>query len=367
MDDSDLVVSFITSESDWDDLANDWDTLLETVADATALQSYEFLRTWWRYFGDDKQLYIIVVRNEERVVGIAPLQISKRRLYYRTYSVLEFIGMPDELDRPHFLISESHRSALLAILSAVSARPAAWQLLQLDELVTKNWQYDCIIEWARQSPLWCRTESMHPVPYLEKTGDWHQFLASRSRRFSKRLGYAERRLNREHAVEYRTSHGPQCHEELLEAFFAIEARSWKATEGYDVGSETGYDAFYRDLLAYDSDKLRGHIIVQYIDERPSAATLGVSCHDTYYALQIAHDAEYNRFSPGTLLEAFEMQWFFADDTLRRYELLGGAGNNKNRWSTATFETSVVYLQRPNLRFALANACRFLKNRTSSLS
>ena len=359
MQEADVVISVVTSQSAWDDLADEWDSLLASMADATALQRHEFLRIWWHHFGNDKQLCVIVARQDHRVVGIAPLQIASRRLYRKTYQVLEFIGMPDELDRPQFLVAEENHAVLTAMLDAAFALPAAWQQLQLDELITDEWQMRCICDWADENRLWARIEPLHPVPYVDKKGDWQQFLASRSRRFGKRLRSAERRLEREHAVEYRASHGPQCHEELLDAFFEVEAKSWKVDEGFDVGSENGYRGFYHDLLAKDCDAMRGHIIVQYIDETPSAATLGFSSHGSYYALQIAHDSEYNRFSPGTLLEAFEMRWFFAHDGLHRYELLGGAGNNKRRWSTSEYDTSIVYVQKPNLRFALARACRTL--------
>ena len=125
-------------------------------------------------------------------------------------------------------------------------------------------------------------------------------------------------------------------------------------EGLDVGVESEYRSFYRDLLGKDTDGLRGHALVQYIDDEPSAATLAISSAGGYYSLQIAHDERFKQFSPGTLLEAVEMQWFFGNPSLNRYEFLGGAGPNKRRWTSTATDTCTVAIRRRGLHLAIAD-------------
>jgi hypothetical protein len=58
----------------------------------------------------------------------------------------------------------------------------------------------------------------------------------------------------------------------------------------------------------------------------------------YYSLQIAHDREADRCSPGTYLEALEIQECFGLG-YREYEFLGGFLNNKSRWTTTHRHTT----------------------------
>ncbi len=353
-------VHVVTTDAEWSRLAPQWDALRQSVDGATALQSYNFLRSWWKHFGHDKRLRIITVTNEDKLLGIAPLQLARRRMYRKQYRVLEFLGMPDELDRPHILVPEGDEQVLRLLLSGAGQFSEDWDLIQLDELDSAGWQASCVANWAKQQRLGCRSEPLHPVPFLEKSGSWEDFVRGKSRRFGKRLRYLRRRVERDHELSYRWSHGPGLHAELLDEFFAIEAKSWKAQKGYDVGSEAGYRDFYVELLGTDSSAMRGHIVVQYIDSVPSAATFGFSSGRTYHSLQIAQDSRFDRFSPGTLLEAFEMQWFFENSDLRRYELLGGEGSNKRRWASGHTDTCVIRVYRPNLRFAAANTYKRLR-------
>lgn len=144
---------------------------------------------------------------------------------------------------------------------------------------------------------------------------------------------------------------------MVDLFFDVESRSWKRDAEVDVGSHEEYRNFYRELMGGQASTLTGHAIVQYMDDQPSAATLGFSAAGRYYSLQIAHDLRFNPLSPGTLLEAYELEWFFGQD-FERYEFLGGAGFNKRRWTDRAIDTCCLHVRRPGIVMAAADAYRF---------
>jgi CelD/BcsL family acetyltransferase involved in cellulose biosynthesis len=285
------------------------------------------------------------------------LHCRRRRVLGRHSSVLEVLGTPDALDRPRFLVAEGDEETMFALLGTIARHRDTWDVLQLDEMESSAWQGQRIATWARQSGLRYRQQALHPVPYLQKSGDWEHFLRGRSRHFARRLRDAERRVQRDHELTYQHSHGANGTAALVERFFEVEARSWKAKDGLDVGSEPAYRDFYHDLLRTDTRALCGHAFMQCIDTMPSAVTLGFSSGSMYYSLQIAHDARFDRLSPGTLLEAYEMQWFHANPELKRYEFLGGAGANKQRWTRTAVDTDIAYIYKPGVHMALADLCQ----------
>lgn len=350
-------VAVIDSAREWDRYRDRWDGLVDRVAGATAFQRFRFLRTWWRHFGADKQLHVVVAERDGTLCGALPFQIAERRKLGRRYRVLELIGMPDELDRPCLLVPGDSDALWAALLGGLSRSRGLWQLIQLDELETGGAQIARLSRWAKNHGLWCWTTPLHPVPYLEKTTSFDDYLAGRSRKFRKSLRNARNRARRHPGLRYEEARDPGDVARLLETFFRIERESWKAREQRDVGRIAAYPAFYRDLLS-GSPQWQPHAIVQYLGGRPSAATFGFRQGDEYYALQIAHDQRFDRYSPGTLLEWFEMERFFANPDVSRYEFLGGSGFNKRRWTDTAAATSTFRAYRPGPWIALTTVARF---------
>jgi CelD/BcsL family acetyltransferase involved in cellulose biosynthesis len=137
--------------------------------------------------------------------------------------------------------------------------------------------------------------------------------------------------------------------ERLEAYKLIEARSWKAGEGVGVSRNTDYYAFYRDLAQVFGKKGQFAIRMLTVDGKPIAGTFGLEYDRIYYSLQIVHDREFSRCSPGTYLEALEMEECFGRG-YREYEFLGGFLNNKSRWTRSSRATTQLHVYQPKPRF-----------------
>lgn len=340
-----IVTRVVSGQDDWTQLAAAWNELVHQTSGATAFQSHQFLTHWWRHLATDKSLFAILAERDDEILGIAPFQITRRKFAGLTLRSLEFMGMPDELDRPLLLVPDDDLETIRALLDTTLEHASRWDMIRLDELAVGSWQLDALKAWADENRLSARSSPLHPVPYLIKHGDWDWYVEQRSHRFARRLREAERKITKDHEVSYRWSHGGADLDELLADFHAIEYNSWKAYEGLDVGVESEYRSFYRELLSQDTDSLRGHVLIQYLDSKPSAATIAFSADGVYYSLQIAHDEAFNKYSPGTLLETEEMRWFFSQDKLHRYEFLGGYGGNKKRWTKQVVDTVSVSMRR----------------------
>jgi hypothetical protein len=96
-----LLLKTLREASDLDSLRPEWDQLLaESTADSAFL-SWDWVRAWWAVYGDPSELSIVEARTAEgRLVGLAPLKISRRLLGRR---VVGFLGQgggvtPEYLD-----------------------------------------------------------------------------------------------------------------------------------------------------------------------------------------------------------------------------------------------------------------------------
>ncbi len=82
----------IDSKEDFDNLESKWNRLSEQT-NGSIFQTFDWNRTWWKYFGDYGKLQIFVLYDEDEVVGIAPLFIDKYSLFgLFSFTWLRMIG-----------------------------------------------------------------------------------------------------------------------------------------------------------------------------------------------------------------------------------------------------------------------------------
>src|SRR5829696_6015787 len=86
---SDVVVEVVDDSRGFAELEEEWEDLHRQCPRATPFQSWAWLYTWWEYYGEDYELRLITVRDDEGLlIGLAPLML-KRRLGFRR---LLFVG-----------------------------------------------------------------------------------------------------------------------------------------------------------------------------------------------------------------------------------------------------------------------------------
>lgn len=87
-----LDIRIITKEEEFDELKKKWADLVD-IAESTVFQTYEWNRTWWKYYGEEGQLHILILSFEDRLVGIAPLFRDSIKFFgIQGYLCLRFLG-----------------------------------------------------------------------------------------------------------------------------------------------------------------------------------------------------------------------------------------------------------------------------------
>jgi CelD/BcsL family acetyltransferase involved in cellulose biosynthesis len=86
-------IRVVTTNEEFDALEETWNELL-LESDATVFQSFEWLRTWWKYYAKpNRELSILVFTIDNVIVGIAPLFMETvGAMGIRFYSRLQFLA-----------------------------------------------------------------------------------------------------------------------------------------------------------------------------------------------------------------------------------------------------------------------------------
>lgn len=119
----------LTADDALEPIAEEWAKLHARSPRSTPFQSPAWLSAWWRHYGRPGTLRLAVVRRDGQLVGLAPLQLS-RRLGVAVLAPLGE-GLSDWTD---VLVDPEHEQrALDALATALLALPG-WQVIDLPEV-----------------------------------------------------------------------------------------------------------------------------------------------------------------------------------------------------------------------------------------
>jgi len=336
-------VRIVYCATHWARLERAWDELVHRTADATGLQSFAYQTAWWSCFGLSDRLWIVTIWRGETLVGIAPLRSEATRGALGWTRELSFIGTRWEVDRPTFLFGEHVEACTVALLHCLAAPDAPWDRILLYEQLPAAHTARALSVFAADGGHLQRTAPDSVCPYLVLDRSFEDYFAARSKHFRKRVRAAHRKLESQGELRLdRVCDWPQVRDALAK-YRELERSSWKNERGVGLG-DARRSRFFDQLLADLGPKGQLHVLSLSIDGRLIAATIAFVHARQYYSLQIAHDAEWAEFSPGTVLEYLELtechQGAYAE-----YDFLGGFLNNKLRWTSTVRETQQLRIAR----------------------
>lgn len=342
-----LSCRVVESLDDWIPLRDPWDELLLQSPDSTPWQSWDFLTSWWRHLAKDNRLLIVVVERDGQPCLILPLQIATWKWMPGVpVHMLEPIGMIMDVNRPRFALGVPDAAALACALDEVWRRHDEWDLIRIDEKTEDHPEIALLRDFAARHDLHFRNAFSHLCPYLALDQTWESYLKKRSSRLRKNLRGARNRLESLGKVSLRSFQTALEIEDGLQVVLGLHQRSWKRKKKVEHSESESYQQFYRDWLLSQAPRGRTQILALYCDEQPVAATIAFNDGTTYYSAQIVHDANFGHCSPGTLLEAAELEHLMLEQRFAKYDFLGSFLNNKMRWTdTATRTTHVFVMQR----------------------
>jgi len=189
-----IAVSEITTFEELANLRVTWRELWEKTPNVSFVQSWDWLRSYWRTYGDKQQLRVLLVTLRTKPIGIVPLVTRHVETSLGTASVLSW---PKNTFVPFYgAIGPNPAATLSTAFSHVRRTQRNWKALelpQIDEFGSDNLRTNNALRNARLKPL--RNGAVaHPV--VEMTGCWDDYMESRN--MSARMDFIESEKVGEH-------------------------------------------------------------------------------------------------------------------------------------------------------------------------
>lgn len=350
-----LTIQTVTTPAGLQALETEWNDLLIRAGIPHPFLTHEWVRTWWECFGKDAQLHIVVARDGERAVAIAPLMRETVWRYGLRVRQLRLL-CNDHTPRFDFL-AESQEACQALWRHLASSGQARWDVLQLQQISATS---ATGLEMQRMADVHGHRCGRWPAsvsPFVALHGSWDEYFAGRSYQHRKKIRAKFRHLRETGPFELETVTGGDRLAGALESGLAIEAAAWKEHTGTAIRSDPAVTAFYARLA--ERFAARGWLELQFlsVNGQRIAFAYDLRYEQRLYRLKIGYDPAYGRCSPSQLLCALTLERAFAEG-LVECDFLGEDEPWKRAWATGDRPHEWLFICPPRLRPRLFHYAKF---------
>ena len=187
-----------------------------------------------------------LVKDGEELIGIAPLMVSRQRMYGIPVRELGFI-YNDHTPRFDFIVARNHASVYEAVWRHLLDKREEWDLLKLCQIDSGSRTLLELPLLAAASGCQVGTWPSIESPYLRMQGSFEQYFKSLNTGLRQNLKRRIKRLEERGAVEFECVSAEEQIDSALHEAFRIEAASWKQSAGTAIECHPELQKFYSSV------------------------------------------------------------------------------------------------------------------------
>jgi CelD/BcsL family acetyltransferase involved in cellulose biosynthesis len=292
-----------------------------------------WLNAWWRVFGRDTRPLLVVVRQADAIIGIAPLMLGE--------DAVQFLGDPEVCDYFDCVVVPGQESrfftALLAYLSAQGYKDLDLGPIRPDATVQK-----LIAECERSAKVECRIHREDVFAELDLPASWDEFVNGLTGKQRHELRRKLRRLHEAGSVGFRGVADVARVPDAVEVFLRLFTMNRVDKATFMTGRMAG---FFRALGVALAEEGLLRLFFLDVDEQPVAAVFCFDHQGTRYLYNNGYDSAYQEISVGLMSKVLSLKAAI-DEGLRTYNFLKGSEVYKSRLGGTELPLSRCRLKLP---------------------
>ncbi len=247
-----------------------------------------WMKVWWEVFGGGAELHLSAVRQEGKVIGVAPLSVKDGRA--------SIVGSADVCDYLDFVVApgreEDFFNTLLDDLKEKGIRSLELESLRPDSAALTSLAG---IARSRNYEVGCQKEDVSLD--LDLPATWEEYLGILSSKQRHEVRRKLRRLWEAGNLEHRCLEAGQEVEDFAEIFLKLFSLSREDKANFMT---PGMQSFFRSLAEAMAEIGLLRFGIVELDNQPVSMTMGFDYGDTHYLYNSAYDPQFNYLSVGLL-------------------------------------------------------------------
>lgn len=346
-----------------------WNSLFAATPSASFFHTIDWLETYWRHFGHDQKLRVLVVYGADEPLGILPLCV--RREKYRVSNVRVLTYPLDNWSTWYGPIGPNPAATMFAAMQHLRRTRRDWDMIELRWVPDEKTQGGKTARAMRVAGMFSEKQEYESTSLVDVPATVDEYVASKSPSIRRQIRdtISESFLDGRH--EY-VRHRPLAAAEgdgdpqwdVYEMCEAVADASWQArvTDGNTL-THSRVREFFRD--SHEAASRVGMVDVNLlkVDGRPAAFLYGYHYDRNVVAVRTGFDSETgNGMGAAVMLKTIEDSCTRGD---RVIDFGAGAGEHKRRLRTRTESTyRLTYTPTISWRSQAVRFSRWAKERIS---
>ena len=327
--------SLITTESDFLNLEPEWRTLLPRTTADNLFLTWEWVSSWWKVFGEGKQLYILTFREDDRLIGLLPCYIRPSPLRpLGKIRELRFLGTGETVRSEYLdlICLPNYREECLDKLAELIHRDRDWDIAVFSDLPA-----DSILEKFLPGRFKdCEIINREPCYSVKVPPDFETYLQSIDSRMRRNIRNRRRNLERDFRLKYHRLRPEENPDEWMAEFKRLHAARLDQRGLPSKFSDPRYSRFHDEIAP--TFQASGQLFAAdlRLDGRMAAARYNFLYNGTAYDYQTGYDPDFGRQGVMQALISYMIEDCAAGG-IARFDFLAGSEDYKRHFSNAVGE------------------------------
>lgn len=343
-----IEVGRVRGLSELGTLEGAWHELEGRCSGLTVFSSWEWCSTVAHYYGGERPLWVFSMRDNGRLVGLAPLARTRLGPGLRALRHVGCgLGRASYADYQDLLIADGYEQDVTeALCRELEEASAGWDVVHLQELPRSSRTIVPLLAAAQRRgwPTVVRMGSdVHPLPLPDS---WEVYRLRLSAKTRGRIERRERKVVRERGAEFTHVEDEGAVDEAMEALFDLHTRRWEAAGKAGIFRDDHKRAFHKEIARRLLRRGALRLTILKASGRPVGAIYSFAWNGTkyYYASGFSPGAEWSPYGLGTTLDAHEIRGAM-EEGLRGFDFLRGDPEYKAHYRAKTEYNREVFIFR----------------------
>jgi CelD/BcsL family acetyltransferase involved in cellulose biosynthesis len=276
-----------------------------------------WMKVWWHHFRPDTEPYLLSVRDEQQVIGVAPLQISNY--------IASLIGGDNVCDYLDFIVVSGRENdffnVIIEDLKKQNVKQLNLGLLRPDSVVVSK-----LSDFARARNLMVSLTKEDVSSEMDLSSTFEDYLALLNTKQRHEVRRKMRRLSEAGNISYRFLNGNTGLDSLLDTFLHLFSLARDDKAHFMTPDMTVFFRALSHALA-EIGLLRFGLLE--IDTEPAAMVMCFDYNNTIYLYNSGFDPQYDSLSVGLMSKILTIQESIRQGN-KRFEFLKGNEIYKER-------------------------------------
>ncbi|NOY28652.1 MAG: GNAT family N-acetyltransferase [Planctomycetes bacterium] len=285
-----------------------WSMLLSETPRASFFHSLDWLQTYWKHFGKNQHLRVLVIRSEGKPIGIVPLCVSSERYQIGTVRVLTY--PLSDWGMWYGPIGADPSACMFMALKHLSKTPRDWDMIDLRWASAERSDRNPTGRALRMAGWQPHKMAYQRNSVIRLAGtDYESYFAGLPKKWRHEIRRQDRALERSKELTF-DRHRPASTAQgdgdprwdLYDDCLKISQRSWQgsSTTGNTLCHDRVRD-FVRDCHAVAAKLGMLDVVVLKVDGQPAAFQYNYHYDSSVYGLRMGYDPAFSKQGVGKIL------------------------------------------------------------------